>query len=583
MRPIVLALSLLVLAAVAPPALTTTAETTKYLRTGRYAEVEALCAAYPKAFAGKVKCEKFGTTPQGRPMLMLVASGDGTFSADECAKKQRPVVLIQAGIHAGEIDGKDAGFEVLRGLLDGSLLPGALSKLTLIFVPVFNIDGHERFGPNNRPNQIGPAEKGWRVTANNYNLNRDYMKADAPEMQAMLTLLHRYDPVMYVDLHVTDGAKFQHDVAVFFEPYQTGPEALRSYGKAMHVALTAELKEKGHLPVEFYPQFLIDDDPKSGFAYGWSPLRFATAYWTANNRYGVLVEAHSWKNYATRVKVTFDACAGLLRLASEDGARWLKAANEADAADLKRAGTDVVLSYEPTKHPKELDFLGYAYTIENSQVSNKPWVRYDDSKPETWKVPYYDEVTPALKLTSPKGGYLVPAEDAALVAQKLKLHGFRFVTLKTPRKAAKVESVRLEATLSPKSQEGHQTVTTKGTWRADVRDLGVGSLFVPTAQAHLTVLMHLLEPASADSLLSWGFFNAHLEQKEYLEDYVAEEYARELLTDATIKTEFELRLKDPAFAKDSEARLAFFTSRHPSFDATFNLYPVFRTAESDFH
>ena len=582
MRRIVLALSLLLLAA-APPSLTTTAETSHYLRTGRFTEVEALCAAYPKAFAGKVKCEKFGTTPQGRPMLMLVASADNTFTADECAKKQRPVVLVQGGIHAGEIDGKDAGFEVLRGLLDGSLLPGALGKLTLVFVPVFNIDGHERFGPNNRPNQVGPAEMGWRVTAQNINLNRDYLKADAPEMQAMLTLLHKYEPVMYVDLHVTDGAKFQHDVAVFFEPYQTGSEALRILGKAAHVALNAELKEKGHLPIEFYPQFLVDDDPKSGFAYGGTPIRYGTAYWTANNRFGVLVEAHSWKNYATRVRVMFDAVAGLLRLASEDGTRWLKAAKEADAADVKRAGTDVVLTYEPTKHPKELDFLGYAYIIENSTVSTKPWVRYDDTKPQTWKVPYYDEVTPALTLTSPKGGYLVPAEDAAWVAEKLKLHGLRYVTMKQPRKAVKVESVRLEAQLSAKSQEGHQTVQTKGAWRADTRDIAAGALFVPAAQAHLQVLMHLLEPASSDSLLSWGFFNAHLEQKEYLEDYLTEEYARELLKDAAIKAEFELRLKDPAFAKDPEARLFFFSSRHPSFDQAFNLYPVLRTAETEFH
>ncbi len=572
-------LTLLILAAA--PALTTTAETTKYVRTGRYAEVEALCAAYPKAFAGKVKCEKFGTTPQGRPMLSLVASGDNTFSAEDCKKKQRPVVLIQAGIHGGEIDGKDAGFEVLRGLLEGSLLPGALSKLTLVFVPVFNIDGHERFGPNNRPNQIGPQEMGWRVTANNYNLNRDYLKADAPEMHAMLQLLHRYDPVMYVDLHVTDGAKFQHDVAVTFEPWLTGPEALRSLGKAMRVSLMADLKQKNHLPIDFYPQFIEDDHPASGFVYGWAPLRFATAYWAANNRYGVLVETHSWKDYATRVRAHFDACVSLLKLASEDGARWLKAAKEADAAELQRAGSDVVLAWAPTAQPRTLEFLGYAYTLENSAVSGKPWVRYDDSKPEVWKVPYFDELAPSLVLPSPKGGYLVPPEHAAWVAEKLRLHGLQFVTLKQPKKAAKVESVRLSTQFQSETVEGHFTVQTKGAWKSETRDVLAGALFVPSAQPHLGVVMHLFEPASIDSLLSWGFFNAHLEQKEYMEDYLVEPYARELLKDPEVKASFEALLKNPLFANDPAARLKFFSSKHPSFDANFNLYPIFRTAERD--
>ena len=96
------------------------------------------------------------------------------------------MTLIQGGIHAGEIDGKDAGFLALREALDGKAAPGALDRQVLVFVPVFNVDGHERFGRWNRPNQRGPEEMGWRTTAQNLNLNRDYVKADAPEMQAML-------------------------------------------------------------------------------------------------------------------------------------------------------------------------------------------------------------------------------------------------------------------------------------------------------------------------------------------------------------------------------------------------------------
>jgi murein tripeptide amidase MpaA len=162
---------------VGPADLTTLAERTAYRETGRYDEVERLCAAYAARWPGQVRCFEFGRTPQGRPMLAIAASADGvlTPAAARCAK--RPVLLFQGGIHAGEIDSKDAGFLALRELLESRA------------VPVFNVSGHERFGPWHRPNQRGLEAKGWRTTAQRLNLNHEYVKAEAPEMQAMLGLL----------------------------------------------------------------------------------------------------------------------------------------------------------------------------------------------------------------------------------------------------------------------------------------------------------------------------------------------------------------------------------------------------------
>ena len=140
-------------------------------------------------------------------MLALAASRSGALTAEAARERGVPVLLFQGGIHAGEIDGKDAGFLALRELLDDKAAKGALDGLVVLFVPVFNVDGHERFGRWNRPNQRGPEEKGWRVTAQNLNLNRDYSKADTPEMQAMLRLVEAWDPIVYTDLHATDGAQ----------------------------------------------------------------------------------------------------------------------------------------------------------------------------------------------------------------------------------------------------------------------------------------------------------------------------------------------------------------------------------------
>src|SRR5437660_1244337 len=146
----------------------------------------------------------------------------GALTPEAARKKGLPVLLVQGGIHAGEIDGKDAGFLALREALENRAAKGALDRQVLVFVPVFNVDGHERFGRWNRPNQRGPEEMGWRTTSQNLNLNRDYSKADAPEMQAMLRLVNAWDPLAYIDLHVTDGAQFEHDIAVLIEPVDAG-------------------------------------------------------------------------------------------------------------------------------------------------------------------------------------------------------------------------------------------------------------------------------------------------------------------------------------------------------------------------
>ncbi|HEX8435301.1 M14 family metallopeptidase [Archangium sp.] len=571
--PVLLALTL------SQTSLSTVSEQSGWTRTGRYAEVESLCRAFPQRYPGKVRCDTFGTTPEGRPLLALVASADGTLTPAATAKKGRPVVLFQGGIHAGEIDGKDAGFWLLRDLLDGKTLPGVLKQVTAVFVPVFNVDGHERFGPNHRPNQVGPEEMGWRVTAQNLNLNRDYMKADAPEMVALLKLLHGWDPLFYVDLHVTDGAKFEHDVSVQLEPQKVGPEALRTLGSKLREELFTELEARGHLPLPFYPSFRENDDPASGVTYGVSPPRFSHQYWAAHRRYGILVETHSWKPYAHRVATTRHVLEGLLRLVARDAPALLAAQKAADTEAESGKARELVLAWENTEKSRPIPFRGYAYQRTPSELTTQPWIRYDDSKPQVWTLPYYEELKPALTVTLPTGGYLVPPAHAGWVAEKLTAHGLRFQRLGQGVPAAEVEVFRAtEARPRPTSVEGHQLLSVKGAWQKETQALPAGTLYVPAAQKGLPVLAHLLEPLGPDSLLAWGFFNNHFEQKEYVEDYVLEPFARELLArDPAVKAAWEEKLKDAEFASNPRARLRFFYERHPAYDVRFNLYPVFRT------
>ena len=558
--------------------LSTVAEQSAYSRTGRYDEVVRLCAEFARRFPRQVRCERFGTTPAGRPMLALVASADGVLDADAARQAGRPVILAQGGIHAGEVDGKDAGFLLLRRMLGERALPGVLSQLTLVFVPVFNVDGHERFGPYQRPNQAGPVESGWRTTAQNLNLNRDYSKAESPEMQAMLKLLHAWDPLLYIDLHVTDGADFQPDVAIEIEPRHGGPAALRTIGSELTRSALQRLTGQGIQGLDFYPSFRQQDDPSSGFAADVAPARFSTGYWPLHNRFAALIEAHSWKPYPRRVRTMVAVLGALLTEVAAHGPSWLAVARAADAEDQKLPGSMLPLRYEAGGVPTPLRFPGYAYTIEPSPVSGTLRVRYDPRRPEIWELPFFAQLTPQLVVPVPQAGYLIPPELAEIVSAKLRLHDLAFRTLAAPVAATPVQVFRAtKSSFRPAPYEGRQTVQVEGAWKTERLPLPAGALFVPVAQRGGRLVVHLLEPTGPDSLLAWGFFNAIFEQKEYMEDYVTESVAEQQLAhDPILRAEFLAKLREPTFARDPAQRLPFFYERHPSFDSQQNRYPIYR-------
>ena len=560
--------------------LTTIAERSGFLNTGRYAEVETLCKQFQARYPKQVRCVEFGRTPENRPMLALAVSNTGALSAQEAARRKLPVLLVQGGIHAGEIDGKDAGFLALREVLDGKAAPGALDKQVLLFVPVFNIDGHERFGQWNRPNQRGPVEMGWRSTAQNYNLNRDYMKADAPEMRQMLALVNAWDPLAYVDLHVTDGAQFEPDISVQVEPVHTGDMDLRQAGTSLRDGVLADLAKQGSDPKPFYISFAEEDNPQSGFVDGAPNPRFSHGYFQLRNRFGVLVETHSWKDYPTRVRITRNTIVSLLEQVARHGADWRGTALAADARAQQLAGSTQPLSYKTTDKSRMIDFRGYAYTRMPSDISGALMTRYDETTPQLWRVPLRDEIVPDLQVTAPKAGYLVPAAHAAMVADKLRQHGVQYQVLRTALAKQAVETFRAGSVkFGVQSFEGRQTAQVTGEWQAEERAIGAGALYVPVNQAKARLVLALLEPRAPDSLQAWGSFNTAYEAKEYMEDYVAEDVARaQLAADPQLAAQFRQKLADdPAFAHNPKARLAFFARRHASWDERLNLYPVLRT------
>ncbi|MGQ0799118.1 MAG: M14 family metallopeptidase [Pseudomarimonas sp.] len=559
--------------------LTTVAERSGFTRTGRYQEVIELCAEFQRAYPEAVRCIEFGRTPEGRPMLALIASTSGALDVLQARQRKLPVLLVQGGIHAGEIDGKDAGFLALREVLDGKAAKGVLDKQVLLFVPVFNVDGHERFGAWSRPNQRGPEAMGWRTTAQNYNLNRDYAKADSAEMQAMLRLVNDWDPIATIDLHVTNGAKFEHDIAIMVEPLHAGDAGLRKAGLKFRDAVLADLSTQGSLPLPFYPSFTDYADPTSGFVDSVAPPRFSSGYFLLRNRFGMLVETHSWKDYPTRVRSTRNTVIAVLEHVAEHGEHWLQLAAAADSAATQLAGKSVALEYAATAATREIDFRGYAYTRTPSAISGSLVTRYDESKPQIWKVGLRDQIEVSRSVTAPAAGYLVPAAHAGWVAERLDRHGIDYRRIDTASTQLQVQTFRASKTTpATQSVEGHMQMTLEGEWKDERRDLAAGALFVPIAQAKAHLLMALLEPQAPDSLAAWGEFNNAFEAKEYMEAYVAEEVAEAMLAkDPALAKAFSKRLaEDKEFAASPGLRLEFFHRLHPSWDEQFNLYPVLR-------
>lgn len=545
--------------------LTTHAEKTGWKETGRAEETARLCQSFQKQFPKRVQCKTFGKTPEGRDLYYMIV-GD----------LKSPVVWVQAGIHAGEIDGKDAVFLLLKEILTNKMSPDPLKGICLVFVPIFNLDGHERVGKWNRPNQVGPEEMGWRTTSQNYNLNRDFVKVDAPEMRDLLKLWHKTNPVLSLDLHVTNGAQFQPEVGLIIHPTDLhGSSALHQFGSEFEKNMIEKMVNRGRKALPFYPSFENYEDPSSGFGRYVSTAKYAHGYWFNNNRLGMLVETHSWKDYANRVKSHHDTVLSSLELTQIHGLKWRDAQKLLDEQNY--AGTDVDLEFKHTDKSREIEFGGYKYSIEKSEVSGAKVIKYDPSKPEIWKIPYFEELKASLTVTAPEEGYFIQAADAEWLLPKLTVHNVKFSkwTKAAPQNLKVFRASKTK--FSNVSFEGHQTLVVDGEWKKEDVTLPKDFYFVPINQPKGKLILQMLEPQAQDSFLSWGFFNKAFEQKEYMENYVAEDVAIEMMKNPEIKKEFEALLKnDQEFKNNPALRFQFFYKKHPSWDERFNKYPVYK-------
>jgi murein tripeptide amidase MpaA len=577
----------------------TPAEISDYRTTPDYAETVAYLDRIAQAAPGQVKIENFGKSGEGRDLKIVIASKDGVFDPAAIHASGRAILLVQNSIHAGEMDGKDACLALLRDIVINKTKAGLLDHVVFVFIPVYNLDGHERRSAYTRINQNGPEVAGWRANGSNLNLNRDYMKADAPETRAFLKMFHRWLPDFFVDDHVTDGMDYQYDVT--FQADDT-PDVATATARWLHETVTPELAAKvnaaGHVAFPTLINLNDETDPAKGLAYNANEPRFSTGQMILENRPGLLVELHMLKDFKTRATGDFEILRALLEVMNRDTAKLIGLNHEADAAAAKLGAHPFSNGRFPLDigwdgETSPVVFHGYQYTRALSEVSGTMWVNY---RHEPWNVtlPLATGTKVTASATLP-AGYIVPTQWTHVI-EVLAAHDVELRRTTAPW-TGKVERYRCSGMQWKDAPfEGrHPLFGGEGggaqpgrfgqcTLTAETMTFPAGSVVAALNQRLSKVAIHWLEPEAPDSAVRWGFFDSIFEQKEYGEGYVLEKLAREnMAKDPALKAEFEHRIQnDPRFAASPRARLEFFYERSPWYlENRIGEYPVGRLLSLD--
>ncbi len=566
-----------------PYDLLTPGEISGWTRTGTYAD----CVQYMlrlQKLSLYIHVVPIGVTPEGRSMFAMIVSSDKAFTPAAAHGTGKAVILIQSGIHSGEIEGKDTALMLVRDMTVSNKphMRNWLNHAIFVVLPVFNVDGHEHRSPWNRPMQNGPEATGLRNTAQNLNLNRDYTKADTPEMRAWLGLFTAWQPDFLFDNHVTDGADYQYDLTYDIAHHDDIAAPARAWvNNTLLPQLNSAMEHDGH---KISPYGELETNPgtkrREFYIEVFSP-RYSHIYAATHNRPNLLVETHSlksgktraWANYDVMVH-TIDQIAGT----AEQAQALRKAVRDADAADMALAGNRGGRLYLDGKTAAAAHPLTY-YSLRRDQIASpitgKPVTHFTADK-EDLETVTHDGIDTTLAAPVPTG-FLIPATFGN-VAELLRLHGIRVDTLTAPREGTFDTWRFTDIKSQPFPYEGRAMVDFNAAPVHETVTFPAGSFYVPLAQPGTRLIMALLYPAAPDSLTHWGFFDAILEPSgrfsagEYLSVPIAEKQAAE---NPKQWSEFQAKLaSDPAFAADPAARLTWWLTRTHYHPASSNRYPI---------
>ena len=510
-----------------------------------------------------------GQTINETEILAYTFSEDPAFSVS-LHRSNKPLVVFQAGIHSGEIDGLDAGMMLFRDLCTGPL-KSLTNQVDILFIPAINIDGLSRSSDKNRINQRGPEMQGWRSNSLNQNLNRDYSKLDSYEIKSVVELIAAVKPELYVDIHVTDGADYQYDITYGFTgKHGYSPEISSWLENSFKLFADQQLSKLGHIPGPLV--FLKDEkDPRLGNEFYTFGPRFSHGYGDARHMPTVLVENHSLKPYRQRVLGTRVLMEAMLQVVAEES-KTLRIAMKKDAISQPNK---IPVTWDIAKNSTDsMMFKGMKSILRKSEAAGSEVVSWNAEKLDV-KIPLIQHNQPKTFINRPKF-YFIPANRTD-IRDRLKSHGIEHRILESDS-LIEVSCLRFENfQLTGKiTNQGRTRMTANSVAFKKKALYRRGSVIVSTDQPLGILCCLLLEPDSPDSFFQWGFFGDVAERTEYFEAYAMAPLADEMMkNNPELKAEFVSKCTaDEAFRNDQDARLRWWYERSEWSDENWMVYPI---------
>lgn len=543
-------------------------ETTTYFETIKY--FEELAKSFPE-----ISMIEMGETDSGYPLHIAVFNSSLDFDFNNIHHSSKNIILINNAIHPGESDGVDASMMLLRDIVQNKERIKAYENVVLVFIPIYNIGGALNRNSHSRANQNGPKEYGFRGNSRNFDLNRDFIKADTKNSSAFAQIFQLVNPDVFIENHVSNGADYQYGITHLFTQHNKLGNDLGDFiENKMRPSIEASLLEKEIIITPYVNVW--GTTPDSGFSQFFDSPRYSSGYATLFNSLGMMVETHMLKPYKQRVELTYSLMETTINFTIKNGAKIKELRNNAVTKILENKTYPI--SYQLDKDTFTiLQFKGYEGSYINSKVTNGKRLFYDRTKPFTKPVKYYNQFKVSNEIDIPKAYIL--KQGWWKVLDRLKDNNITFTTFKNDTTITVEEQHIQNYKTRSNAYEGHYLhYNTTVSLAKKTLTFNKGDIHIPVNQNGARYIMETLEASATDSFFNWNFFDSILHQKEGYSAYVFEDIAEQYLKDNLhLKIAFDEKMKtDVEFSKNSRAQLDFIYKNSPHYETAHLKLPVFK-------
>ncbi|KUO68351.1 MAG: hypothetical protein APF83_10520 [Lutibacter sp. BRH_c52] len=543
-------------------------ETATYQETIEY--YKDLATAYPE-----ISLLEMGETDSGFPLHLVVFSASKEFDFSKIHDSKKNIILINNAIHPGESDGVDASMMLLRDIVKDKNKIKKLGNMVLAVIPIYNIGGALNRNSYSRANQNGPKEYGFRGNAQNYDLNRDFIKADTKNAKSFAEIFHLVKPDIFIDNHVSNGADYQYGITHLFTQHNNLGNDLGDFiENIMRPNIEASLLKKNIIITPYVNVW--GTTPEAGFSQFFDSPRYSTGYSTLFNTLGMMVETHMLKPYKQRVEQTYSLLESAIDFTIEKGTEIKELRQNAITKIL--AKKTYPISFELNKdYFTTLQFKGYEGSYIDSKVTNGKRLFYDRTKPYTKPVKYFNNYIASKEIEIPKAYIL--KQGWWKVLERLKDNHIDYAVFKNDTSIIVEEQHIKDYKTSTRSFEGH-FIHSKTEVVAETKKVlfQKGDIYIPIQQNGLRYIMETLEAEATDSFFNWNFFDTILEQKEHFSSYVFEDIAEKLLQEnPTLRDLLNQKMDtNKVFAESTEAQLDFIYKNSPYYESAHLKLPVYK-------